>query len=137
MADDCNVISRRPPQDTTIAHLLLHVCYHCTFRYGPQGQDVSNGEGSFLASIDELPGVHALVGDEGFCMKFEAIGIAELHFGQWCASARIVNDIFDNTSDVTVLFCEVKGSELRRSLVQASMGRWSYMLGATPFCGLS
>lgn len=81
MANDRNVISRGPPQDTTIAHLLLHVRHHCTFRYRAQGQDVSNGESSFLASIDELPGVHALVGDEGFCMEFEAVGVTELHFG--------------------------------------------------------
>ena len=65
-------------------------------------------------------------------MEFEAVGVTELHFGQWCASAGIVNDILDDTSNVTVLFCEVEGSELRRSLVEASMGRWSCMLGAAP-----
>ena len=122
MANDCNVVSRGPPQDTAIAHFLLHVCHHGTFGYGAQGEDVSHGESSFLASIDKLPGVHALVGDERFCMKFEAVRVTELHFGQWCTSAGIVNDVFDDTSDVAMLFCEVQGSELRWSLVQTSVG---------------
>lgn len=70
-------------------------------------------------------------------MEFEAVGVTELNFGQWCASAGIVNDVFHYTSKVTVLFCEVECSELRWSLIQASVGRWSCILGASPFCGLS
>ena len=137
MADDRNVVSRGPRQHTTIAHLLLNVRHQCTFGYRAQGQDVSDAESSFLAGIDELPCVHALIGDEGFCMQFEAVRVTKLHFGQWCASAGVVNNVFDDTSNVTVLFREVKSSELRWSLVQASMGRWSCMLGANPLCGLS
>ena len=64
-------------------------------------------------------------------MEFEAVGVTELHFGQWCPSARIVNDVFDDASDVSMLFCEIKGSELRWGLIQASMGRWSSVLGAS------
>lgn len=123
MTDDRNIISRGPPQDTTIAHLLLHVRHHCTFRYGAQRQNIPNGQSSFLASIDKLPAVHALVGNEGFCVEFEAVRITELHFGQRCASTGIVDDVFDDTSNVTVLLCEIKGSELCWSLVQARMGR--------------
>ena len=123
MTDDRNVIPRGPPQNTTIAHLLLHVRHHRTFWYGAQGQDIPNGQGSFFASIDELSRVHALVGDEGFCVEFEAIGVTELHFGQWCASTGIVNDVFNDASNVAMFFCKVKGSELCWSLVQARMGR--------------
>lgn len=137
MADDRNVIPRGPTQYTAIAHLFLHVRHHGTFGYRAQGQDVPNGQSSFLSSIDELPGIHALVGDEGFCMEFEAVRVTELHFGQWCASAGIVNDVFDDPSNVTVLFCKIEGSELRWSLVQASMRRWSCMLGASTICDIS
>lgn len=63
-------------------------------------------------------------------MEFEAVWVAELHFGQWCASAGIVNDVFDDTSNVTVFFCEIESSKLRWRLVQASMGRWSRILGS-------
>lgn len=56
-------------------------------------------------------------------MKLEAIGVAEGYFGEWCTSTRIVNDVFDDAANVTVFFCVVKGSKLRRSLVEASMGR--------------
>ena len=126
MTDDRDIIPRGPPQDTTIAHLLLHVRHHRTFGYRAQGQNIPNGQGSFLAGVDELPGVHALVGDEGFGVELEAVRVTELHFGQRCASTRIVNDVFDDASNVAVLLCEVKRSELCWSLVQARMGRWSW-----------
>ena len=125
MTDDRNIVSRGPPQDTTIAHLLLHVRHHCAFGYRAQGQNIPNGQSRFLASVDELPGVHALVGDEGFRVELEAVGVTELHFGQRRASAGIVNDVFDDTSNVAVFLREVERSELCWSLVQARMGRWS------------
>ena len=56
-------------------------------------------------------------------MELEAVGIAEGDFGQRCTAARIVDYVFDDTSNVAVLLCKVEGSELRRSLVQASVGR--------------
>ena len=130
MTDDRNIVSRGPAQDTTIAHLLLHVRHHCTFRYRAQGQNIPNGQGSFLAGVDELPGVHALIGDEGFGVELEAVRVTELHFGQRCASTRIVNDVFDDTSNVTVFLREVERSELCWSLVQARMGREN---GSTTF----
>jgi len=70
-----------------------------------------------------LPSIHALVGDEGLSVKLETVGITEGYFGERCTSARIVNDVFDDTADITVFFCVVKRSKLRRSLVQASMSR--------------
>ena len=59
-------------------------------------------------------------------MELEAVGVTELHFGQRCASTGIVNDVFNDTSNVTVLLCKVKRSKLCWSLVQARMGRWSW-----------
>ena len=64
-------------------------------------------------------------------MKFEAVGVTELHFGQWCTSAGIVDYVCNDASNITMLFCEVESTELRRSLVQASMGSWSGMLDTT------
>ena len=46
-------------------------------------------------------------------------------------------DIFDDTSNIAMLFCEVKGSELCWSFVQASMGRWSSKLDSNAFSWLS
>ena len=125
MTDDRNVISRSPPQDTTIAHLLLHIRHHGTFGYRAQGQNIPNGQSSFFAGVDELPGVHALVGNEGFRVELEAVRVTELHFGQRGASTGIVNNVFDDTSNITVFLREVERSELCWSLVQARMGRWS------------
>jgi hypothetical protein len=49
---------------SSIANFLLDVGYHGTFGNSTQGKDVADGQGSVLASIDELPGVHALVSSQ-------------------------------------------------------------------------
>ena len=56
-------------------------------------------------------------------MKLEAVGVAELDFGKWCTSARIMNNIFYCTPNVSMSFRIIIGSELRRRFVQACVGR--------------
>lgn len=56
-------------------------------------------------------------------MKLESIRVAEGDFGQRCASARIVDYVFDYTTDIAMFFGEIICPELCWSLVQASMGR--------------
>ncbi len=64
-------------------------------------------------------------------MELEAVGVAELDFGQWCTSSRVVDYVFNNTSNVAVLLSIIKSSKLRGSLVQASVGRCLRMLASS------
>ena len=51
-----------------------------------------------------MASIHSFVGDESFCAKFEAVGIAESDFSERCASTGIVDDFLDNTTEVTMSF---------------------------------
>ena len=61
-------------------------------------------------------------------MKFEVVGIAEGCFDEGCSSSRIVDNVFDNASIVTMLFC----STLGRSLIQMSIALTAETLNMDP-----
>ncbi len=110
MPDNRDIVPARPAQSTTITRLLLHVRHNCSLRHGTEWEDIADGEGSTLAGVDELAGVHALVRDEGLGVEFEAVWVAEGDFGEWCAAARVVDDLFDYAAQVAVAFGIVEGS---------------------------
>merc|ERR1711868_191842 len=122
VADDGNVVTRGAAERATVAHLLLHVGDDGTLRDGAEGKDVADGEGGVLAGVDKLAGVHALVGDEGLGVQLVAVGIAELDLGQRCATAGVVDDLLNDTTDVSMALGEVEGAELRRRLVKPGVG---------------
>jgi hypothetical protein len=118
VSDHSDIVAARPAQRTTISHLLLHIRHNRTFWHNTQWQDVSDSESRILAGVDELASVHALIGDESLGVQLEAVGIAELDFGQRCAAAWIVDDVFDDAANVSVALGVVVGAELGWVLVQ-------------------
>jgi hypothetical protein len=110
VADDGNVVARGTAERTTVANLLLDVGDDSSLRDGAEGEDVADGERGVLAGVDELAGVHALVGDEGLGVKLVAVGVAEDDLGQRRTTAGVV--------DVTMALGEVERAELRRRLVK-------------------
>jgi len=76
VADNCDIVSGSASECSTISNLLLDVRDDGTLRDGANWEDVSDGESSLLASVDELSGVHALIGDEGLGVKLETVDIA-------------------------------------------------------------
>lgn len=63
-------------------------------------------------------------------MCFIAVGITEGDLSERGASAWIVDDFFDDATDVAMSLCIVKGSELSRRFVEASVGRWIIILAS-------
>lgn len=118
VANDGNVVARGTAERTTVANLLLNVGDDSSLRDGAEGEDVADGEGSVLAGVDELAGVHALVGDEGLGVELVAVGVAEDDLGQRSATAGVVDDLLHDTTDVTMTLGEVESAELRRRLVE-------------------
>lgn len=123
VADDGNVVAGGAAQSTTVTGLLLDVGDDGTLGHGGEGQNVADGQGGVLTGVDELAGVHALVGDEGLGNHLELVGVAELDLGERSTTAGIVDDLLDNTAGVTVTLSEVEGAELRRRLVETGVGR--------------
>lgn len=123
MANDGNVVPRRTAQRATVTHFLLDVGHDSTFGHGAKGKDVSDSQSRVFTSVDELAGVHALVGDEGFDDVFVFVWVAEGDFGQGGTSACVVDDLLHHSAGVSVSLSIVKGTELGRSLVQTGVGR--------------
>jgi hypothetical protein len=123
VANNGNVVTGGTAKRTTVTRLLLDVGDDGTLGHGGEREDVADGQGSVLTGVDELAGVHALVGDEGLGDHLVTVGVAELDLGEGSTTAGIVDDLLDDTTGVTVSLSEVEGPELGRGLVQAGVGR--------------
>ena len=119
VADDGDVVAGGTAERTTVAGLLFDVGDDGTLRDGAEGQDVADGQGGLLAGVDELAGVHALIGDEGLLVLLELVGVAEDDLGEGRTTAGVVDDVLDYAPYVTVSLGVVEGSELGGSLSQA------------------
>lgn len=92
VSDDCTIVTAGTCELATISGLLLNVAHNRTFGHVAEWENISNGELSLLAAVDELAGVHALDGDEEFLAELVAVWIAEMDDGEWSATAWIVDD---------------------------------------------
>lgn len=119
VADDGDVVSGGTAQSATVTNLLLDVGNDGTLGHGAERQDVTDGQGGVLSGVDELASVHALVGDEGVGGQLELVGVAEDDLGQRSATAGVVDDLLDDTTNVSVSLGVVEGPELGWGLVQA------------------
>lgn len=140
VANDGNVVTGGTAKSTTVTGLLLDVGDDGTLGHGGEGKDVADGQGSVLTGVDELAGVHALVGDEGLGDHLELVGMAELDLGEGSTTAGIVDDLLHDTTGVSMTLSVVKGTELGRSLVETGVGRCKEKknrLSALQFQGLS
>lgn len=69
-----------------------------------------------------MAGVHALIGDEGLGDLLELVGGSEDDAGKGSTTTRVVDDLLDYTSDVTMALSEVERAELGGGLSQAGVG---------------
>lgn len=54
--------------------------------------------------MDKLACVHALDGYEVLCSLLVSVCVSEGNLGEWSASSGVVNDVLDNTLDVSTRF---------------------------------
>ena len=119
VADDGDVVAGGAAESAAVAGLLLDVGDDGTLGDGAEREDVADGQGGLLAGVDELAGVHALVGDEGLLVLLELVGVAEDDLGEGRTTAGVVDDVLDYAPYVTVSLGVVEGSELGGGLSQA------------------
>jgi hypothetical protein len=117
--NDGDIVSGSTSKGTTVANLLLDVGDNGTFRDLADWENVSDGQSSVLPSVDELAGVHALVGDESLGMELESVWVAKDDLGKWCTTSWVVNDIFYDATNVSMTLSIIEVSELSWSLSQA------------------
>ena len=64
VTNDGNVVAGSTAERTTVTSLLLNVGNNGTLGHGPEREDVADGQRGLLSGVDELAGVHALIGNE-------------------------------------------------------------------------
>ena len=125
MANDRDIVARRSAKRASVTGFLLDVRDDGTFWHGAERQDVSYRQSGILSSVDELTSVHALICDECLDPVLELVRISERHLDEWCAAARIVDDVLHHASNVTMLLGEIELSELSRGFVESGVGSYS------------
>jgi hypothetical protein len=122
VADNGDVVAGGTAERTAVTDLLLDVGDDGTLGNGGQGKNVADGESGVLAGIDELSGVHALVGNEGLGDLLELVGAVENDPGKRSTTTGVVDDLLHDTADVAMTLGEIEGSELGGGLVEAGVG---------------
>ena len=122
MTDNNGVVSRRPSEDAAVADMVLDVADDSSFRNGSKRQHIADNEGGLLAAVDELAGVETLGGDEELVLLLVAERVAEGDLSERRATARIVDDVSDDTLQVAVALSEIQAPEAGRALAVVRVG---------------
>lgn len=154
VADNGDVVAGGAAQSATVTDPLLDVGDDGTLGHLTERQDVADGQGSLLSGVDELAGVHALVGDESLGDLPELVGVTEDDLGEGSTATcdypssvlallafsipsategvltGIVDDLADDTSEVSVSLGVIQATELGRSLVEAGAGSYRKSVSA-------
>lgn len=69
-----------------------------------------------------LSRMHALCSTHEVLLHFVTVGIPESDLGKRCTTASIVNDVCDDSLDVTVTLCGIKTPEASLSLPVGGVG---------------
>lgn len=69
-----------------------------------------------------MTSVHALIGDEGLGDLLELVGGSEDNTGEGSTTTRVVDDLLDYTSNVSMALGVIEGTELGGGLSQAGVG---------------
>jgi hypothetical protein len=123
VGDDGGVVAGPAGQTTTISGLLLQVGDDGTFGHHTNWHNVSDGEVSLLSAVDELAGVHALGGHEQLLPDLVTVRIAEMDDGERGTTTGIVDDVLNDSLDVTITLGVINGPELGCSLPALGVSR--------------
>merc|ERR1719167_686812 len=96
-----------------VTSLLLQVAHNGSLGHVANGHDVANGEVCLFAAVHELSSVHALGSNEELLLHLVAVGIPEVSPSKGSTTAGVMDDLLDDSLDVTMPLREVDSSESR------------------------
>jgi len=99
-------------KSTTIVMILFDVAHGGTFWDSVNWQNVSGGDLGLGTGVDVLANVHRLASDEVFGVLFVLVWVGELNLSEWGTSTWIVDQILDDSLDVSATFDIIANSEL-------------------------
>lgn len=104
VANDGDVVAGGTAESATVTNLLLHIRDDGSLRHRAERQDVSDGQSGLLADIDELAGVHALVGNESLGDLLELVWVTEDDLGEGSTTTCARNLLADTALPKTIVF---------------------------------
>lgn len=122
VTNDDDIVTRGSAQSTSVTRLLLNVGDNGTLRARTQRQHVTNVQGSLSTTVHKLTGVKAFVGDEGLLSHLVLVRVTEDNLSQRSTSTWVVDDLLNDTTDITFTFGIVQGSQLGSTLSQSGVG---------------
>lgn len=122
MSNDSRVIAGSPRQRSSISDLLLDIADDRTFGKAAHRQHVADGKRRLLAAIHKGTSVQTLGRDECFLAKFVPVRVTEDDTSKRRASTRVMNDILDDATNVTISFRKVQRSQAGRVLIEMGVG---------------
>jgi len=122
VGDDGDVSTRSFSNLTSVTAFFFQRASDNTFRHRTNRQTVTDSQLSFLTAVDKLTSANTFRADDGFSSLSVFVRVVEDDSGQRSTSARIVDDVFDQTLDETVFFGVVERSHFGSALTFAGDG---------------
>jgi len=119
--DDCKG-SAAASKGTTVTTLGFDVANDGSLGDSVERKDVADCQNSLLSTVDELTGVHSLGTEEEFIVTLVTVGVEELDLGDGGSATGIMQNVLDDTPNVTVLFSIVVWTELDGTLARTNVG---------------
>merc|ERR1719369_1766611 len=116
------VVTAGPCELATISDLLLEIADNSSLGHVANGHHVANGDMGLLTTVHELSGVHALGSHEQLLLSLVPVWVTEVSNCKGSTTARVMDDIFDNSLDVSMPLREVHSSESRLALPVLRVG---------------
>jgi len=122
VGDDDGEAARPAGEGAAVADPRLDVAHDGPLGNLLQGQDVPDVQRGLLPTVDELASVHALSGNHQLGVALEAVGVEKLDLGHGRATARVMENLLDDSADVAPALGVVDGAELDGALAGADVG---------------
>jgi hypothetical protein len=103
-------------ESTTVTNLSLNIAHNGSLRHRGKRKNISYGKSSLLSAVNVLSGVHTLSSEHEFIVPLETVSVKELNLGNGCSSTRVVHDLLDDSTDVSVLLSIVDSAKLDGTL---------------------
>ena len=112
MRDDKTVVAAGFHEGASVAELGLDGGDDTSLGHAADGERVADGESSLLSAVDVLSGVEPLGGDHGLHDASKPIWVAKFNARQWSPSSWVVDNLSDDTSDVSFALMEIEFAQL-------------------------
>jgi len=131
VGDDDGVVTGALGELSAVSALGLNVANDCSLRDGVKREHVSDDKSGLLSGVDELSGVHALSGDKELVVLSVLVAVVELDLGEGGTTSGVVDDVLNDSTDVSVPLGVVVDTKLGRTLTSTGMGAEDSSLSLT------